>query len=39
MVLLLALWLYLMGIFIIMGAELNGALQEKKYFYATRVKE
>ncbi len=38
-VLLLALWLYLMGIFIIMGAELNGALQERKYFYATKVKE
>ncbi len=38
-VLLLALWLYLMGIFIIMGAELNGALQERKYFLASRVTE
>lgn len=36
-VLLLALWLYLMGIFIIMGAELNGILSEKKYFYATKI--
>lgn len=31
-VLLLALWLYLMGIFIIMGAELNGVLSEKNIF-------
>ena len=38
-VLFLALWLYFLGIFIIMGAELNGILQEKKYFYATKIDE
>ena len=35
-VLLLALWLYFVGIFIIMGAELNSILEEKKYFYAVK---
>ncbi|MBQ3053879.1 MAG: YihY/virulence factor BrkB family protein [Clostridia bacterium] len=32
--LLLALWLYFMGIFIILGAEFNSALAERKYFNA-----
>ncbi|MDP4118321.1 MAG: YihY/virulence factor BrkB family protein [Bacillota bacterium] len=31
-VLLLALWLYLVGVFIIMGAEINSAVEEIKYF-------
>ena len=36
-VLLLALWLYLVGVFIIMGAEFNSVLGEMKYFFATKI--
>lgn len=36
-VLLLALWLYLIGIFIVMGAEINSVFEEKKYFVALKA--
>ncbi len=36
-VLLLALWLYLVGVFIIMGAEFNSVLGEMKYFFVAKI--